>query len=39
MSRIDEHEAEKTLALLAELGEQQAELMVLAGAEETEAAG
>ncbi|HKS89951.1 MAG TPA: HypC/HybG/HupF family hydrogenase formation chaperone [Stellaceae bacterium] len=31
MSRIDEEEAQKTLAILAELGEQQAEMMALAG--------
>ncbi|HTV90251.1 MAG TPA: HypC/HybG/HupF family hydrogenase formation chaperone [Stellaceae bacterium] len=31
MSRIDEEEAQKTLEILAELGEQQAELAALAG--------
>jgi len=37
MSRIDEEEAQKTLEILAELGEQQAELAAMMG-EEPEAA-
>lgn len=31
MSRIDEDEAQKTLGILAELGEQQAEMAAMAG--------
>ena len=37
MSRIDEEEAQKTLEILAELGEQQAELAAMMG-EDPEAA-
>jgi hydrogenase expression/formation protein HypC len=38
MSRIDAEEAEKTLAILAELGERQAELLAMADTEDADAA-
>jgi hydrogenase expression/formation protein HypC len=38
MSRIDADEAQKTLAILAELGEQQAEMMAMIDSEDADAA-
>ena len=38
MSRIDAEEAQKTLAILAELGEQQAEMMAMIDSEDADAA-